>query len=145
MRRGIDMQGNAVALLKAVIIMVSVITCALVARELLTMLLGGVEWVVNVILAVAGVALVYNALRPRYRYFSICFKHDIGTGNAIFRSRYYTNRGAAVVARAVLRSMGQDAREDDPVTILSAWEETRGDLESEGKDVKMIVNNDKND
>lgn len=115
-------------LLKAFIVVSSAVVFLALLSSVLKYFLPGGEWIVSGIFIIIGTWLIYRAMKPRKRYFSVCFLTEHVIGNIAFANEYYSNTFACKVIRSYLISKGVDIDKDHNITIISCTEIRKEDF-----------------
>lgn len=111
-----------------VVVLSAVVTIALLSSVLKYFLPGG-EWIVLGIFIITWTWLVYRAMKPKRRYFSVCYYVNNMIGNVMFAGEHYTAVLAGKIVRESLRDDGDDIPDDYPVTIISCTEVRKEDFD----------------
>ena len=116
-------------LLNAFIVVSSAVVFLALLSSVLKYFLPGGEWIVSGIFIITGTWLVYMAMKPKMRYFSVCFYVNDMIGNIMFAGEYYTAVLAGKIVRESLRDDGDDIPDDCPITIISCMEVRKEDFD----------------
>lgn len=123
MREKIETLSNAF-----VVVFSAVVSLALLSSVLKYFLPGG-EWIVSGIFIITGTWSVYRAMKPKRRYFSVCYYVNNMIGNVMFAGEHYTAVLAGKIVRESLRDDGNDIPDDCHVTIISCTEVSKEDFD----------------
>lgn len=115
-------------LLKAFAVVFSTVVFLALLSSALKYFLPGREWIVSGIFIITGTWLVYRAMKPKNRYFSVCYYVNHTIGNIMFANEYYTAVLAGKIVRESLRNDGNDIPDDCPVIIISCTEVRKEDF-----------------
>ena len=116
-------------LLKAFIVVSSAVVFLALLSSVLKYFLPGGEWIVSGIFIITGTWSVYRAMKPKRRYFSVCYYVNNMIGNVMFAGEHYTAVLAGKIVRESLRDDGNDIPDDCHVTIISGTELRKEDFD----------------
>ena len=111
-------------LLKAFIVVSSAVVFLALLSSVLKYFLPGGEWIVSGIFIITGTWSVYRAMKPKRRYFSVCYYVNNMIGNVMFAGEHYTAVLAGKIVRESLRDDG-----NCHVTIISCTEVRKEDFD----------------